>query len=212
LRAIVARAKRERDAVRVWTIQTADVRDILAAQGSYRACRQGIRPAWAKAYRWMARQMAGRVGPPQSPESDPIWLWKAWRGAGRARPDLRCTGHLPRGTRGVRLELDLAPERVLLSDFELWHYVLNGWYLPVCKADDERFDRAAHELASLDPVTRRSRRIALRREIQCSWDSVFDLEYADREASAAPGERSVQGTIWEIRSSDLRDVDPFIAR
>ena len=43
---------------------------------------------------------------------------------------LAVCGHLPKGERGVRLELQVADDRVLLSDFDLWHYVLNYWYLP----------------------------------------------------------------------------------
>jgi len=44
-------------------------------------------------------------------------------------PDLRSCGHLPRGIPGIRLELEVEEERVLLSDFSMWHAVLNQTYL-----------------------------------------------------------------------------------
>ena len=59
----------------------------------------------------------------------PIWAWYQWEGS-RRKPDLRASGYLPKGEPGVRLELRVADDRVLLSDFDLWHYVLNYWYLP----------------------------------------------------------------------------------
>jgi hypothetical protein len=31
---------------------------------------------------------------------------------------------------GVRLELEIPDGTALLSDFSLWHYPLNYWYLP----------------------------------------------------------------------------------
>ena len=72
-----------------------------------------------------------RLAPPAELDQVPIWCWCQWRGERRRMPDLRHCGHLPRGTRGVRLGLELAEARLLRSDFELWHYVLNGGTCPV---------------------------------------------------------------------------------
>jgi hypothetical protein len=44
--------------------------------------------------------------------------------------------------RAVRLELEYPDERALLSDFSLWHHVLNYWYLPSSEADGDRFESA----------------------------------------------------------------------
>ena len=55
------------------------------------------RAAWRPAYRWMAREMRGRLGAPQDRQQMPIWLWCRWRGAAQPRPDLRHRGHLPKG-------------------------------------------------------------------------------------------------------------------
>jgi hypothetical protein len=33
-----------------------------------------------------------------------------------------------KGEKGVRLTINCPADRVLLSDFSLWHYVLNYWY------------------------------------------------------------------------------------
>ncbi len=40
-----------------------------------------------------------------------------------------------------RLKLECPADRVLLSDYSLWHYVLNYWYLPSSEADGDAFER-----------------------------------------------------------------------
>jgi hypothetical protein len=49
----------------------------------------------------------------------------------------------------VRVEFAAAAEAVLFSDFDAWHFVLNGWSLPRNPADGERFDRWLHVAASM---------------------------------------------------------------
>ena len=56
------------------------------------------------------------------------------------KPDLRSSGHLLKGERGVRIEFRVSDRLILLSDFDLWHYVLNYWYLPESQKDDEAFE------------------------------------------------------------------------
>ncbi|HEX7373782.1 MAG TPA: DUF3841 domain-containing protein, partial [Steroidobacteraceae bacterium] len=151
--------------------------------------------SWAAAYRWMARSMRERLGPPHLPGQWPIWCWCQWRGVRRRMPDLRHAGHLPQGTQGVRLELQLDAARVLQSDFELWHYALNGWYLPGSLQDEIAFD--AHPD---------------RRRIEPSWQRMFDLDWNDRRYRAAPDARSIQGVCWEIRPADVVRSTSFVAR
>lgn len=55
------------------------------------------------------------------------------------KPDLR-RHHTDGPGRFVRLELAVAPERVLLSAYGAWHYVLNLFYLPQ-SVDDEEYQR-----------------------------------------------------------------------
>ena len=84
---------------------------------------------------------------------------------------------------------------MLRSDFELWHYVLNGWYLPRSRADERDFDARPD-----------------RRRIAPSWGRIFDLDWSNRRYVAAREAKSIQGTIWELRPEDVRRSVHFTAR
>ncbi len=139
--------------------------------------------------------MQSRLGPPQAAGQMPVWLWCQWRGAARPRPDLRARGHLPSGTTGVRLEFEIEGRLLLPSDFELWHYALNGWYLPASLSDERRYD------ADPDP-----------QRIQASWQRMFDPGWSNRRYRAARVDRSIQAVAWELRPQDLRGAVGFVAR
>lgn len=181
--------------VRVWSVQTRDVLDSLAAGRVWRPDVRHVCAAWRPAYRWMAHQLAARVGAPADGAQAPVWVWCQWRGANRRRPDLRSRGHLPSGTAGVRLELDIEPERLLCSDFELWHYVLNGWHLPASRAEERAFD------ARPDPRRR-----------EASWQRVFDLDWRHPRYADARAAKSIQAVAWELRPDDLHGATLFVAR
>ena len=168
-------------------------------------------------YLWMAEQMERRLKVPRpSKDAMPIWAWHQWEGK-RRKPDLRSGGHLPKGEQGVRLELQVADGRVLLSDFDLWHYVLNYWYLPettkVGKAFEKKLAEAGLSFYKCDhqhplPHAR------FRREIERSWERIFDVEWADRKhAIAEPSQRkSIQATLWELSIDDVVRAKEFTAR
>jgi len=62
------------------------------------------------AYKWLTGQMHRRV--PGYSGAFPVWFWFS------PKPDLRQSALLARGERGLRIELELPREVVLLSDFE----------------------------------------------------------------------------------------------
>ncbi len=172
--------------MRVWTIQAPEVLEVLCSGAVWRAVESRVAPAWLPAYRWIVREMRGRLGAPPDPHQAPIWVWCQWRGVSRPRPDLRHRGYLPK-------ELD--GERILRSDFDLWHYALNGWYLPKSLADEREFE--AHPD---------------RRRIAPSWRRMFDLEWRNRRYTAARAAKSIQGVTWELRPQDVRRSTSFVAR
>ena len=108
-----------------------------------------------------------------------------------------------KGERGVRVELEVADDRVLLSDFDLWHYVLNYWYLPESEKDGKAFEKKLaraglsfygcdhqHPLAAR-PIPPRDR-AELGADIRHNW--------ADRGQAIAspPKKKSIQATLWEL--------------
>jgi hypothetical protein len=181
--------------MRAWTIQTSDALLALRSGQVWRAHAQHVPADWFRAYLWMSGEMRVRLGQPDYWWQAPIWVWCQWRGAARPKPDLRARNHLPTGTRGVRIELELDDARILRSDFELWHYALNGWYLPASLDDERRFEEGPH-----------------RRRIAPSWQRIFDLAWNDRRYRAPRRQRSIQGVLWELRPDDVREVTEFIAR
>ena len=182
-------------AMRVWTIQSPEVFAVLQAGRVWRARERHVPREWLTSYRWMVGMMRERLGPPAAPTQMPVWLWCTWRGHSRRKPDLRASGHLPRGAQGVRLEVEIEEARVLRSDFELWHYVLNGWYLPQSAQDEREIEGRPDDVL-----------------IAANWRRIFDLGWNDRRYVAARDRRSSQGVCWELRPADVVDASMFRAR
>jgi len=149
------------------------------------------------AFRWMSQQMAERLGPPRGSRY-PVWAWKVWNGHRSARPDLRSRAHLPRGTRGARLEIDVPEKRVLLSDFSRWHFVLFNDYLYDDRREDEEMERKE---------VWRDRDL-----VRQSWVRIFELDRGDPAEFGEPWERSIQATLWSIELRDVRSITWFTAR
>jgi len=139
----------------------------------------------------MSAEMERRIGPPPRDVRYPVWAWFQHRSAAARRPDLRSTNHLPPGSAGVRLEFEVSKHEVLLSDFALWHFVLNSWYLPRSANGHERSSEAAK---------------------QRSWARIFDLRFSAREVAEPLPQKSIQATLWEVKLSSIRGVQEFIAR
>ncbi|UYZ73367.1 DUF3841 domain-containing protein [Moraxella bovis] len=77
-----------------------------------------------------------------------MWAWYHAHGANKPKPDLRKSGHLPKGERGVRIEFTLPKERVLLSNFDGWHAVLNDWCFAL---DDDEYEHYGRLEQTLPP-------------------------------------------------------------
>lgn len=173
----------------------------------------------------MRRRIEGATG------CYPVWAWQ------QPKPDLRHDAHLPRGTRGFRIEIVVPAASVLLSDFGASHSILNGSFLPLSREEDDVFDARAEEhgyewldaqqcldiayaAGEGDPVervriSRGDIQASIWQEIHASWDRVFDLEalakssYWNRDG---PDSQYIQATIEQISLDQVVSVQPFIAR
>ncbi len=141
------------DHLKLWTIEREGAWDRALARGSLRADGRRVGPLFHPAYQWMTRQMGRRLSPPAFPASAPVWAWYQWHDARQRRPDLRSRGHLSPGAPGVLLEFTAPATDVILSDFQLWHFALNYWYLPTSGADRNQFDRYLKGAALITSVT-----------------------------------------------------------
>ncbi len=88
---------------------------------------------------------------------------------------IRSPGHVPSGTRAVRLEVLTGADDILCSDFEAWHFALNYWYLPKDHADGRRFEaqlrRRGLDFYRTKPLRDRWAHDAIER----SWDKIFTI-------------------------------------
>jgi hypothetical protein len=170
---------------------------------------------WRTAYDWMVEQMERRIGPRPGPGIYPLWAWYQWDGETRRRPDLRHAGHIPGGTKGVRIEFEIAAEQILLSDFSAWHVPLNYGYLALDEAEYVAFFA---ELAQLGLDRQPGEHIAdpaYHARILKSWERIFDVDQVDpNEWWTGPtrAEKAIQGTFWSLSMAQVRRVTPFIGR
>src|ERR1051325_1055844 len=144
----------------LWTIQTESAWQKAQKCGTLRADGRRQWRSFRRAYRWMQSEMSRRIGPPPSGVRYPIWAWLQYESVQKLRPDLRRAGHLPAGSQGVLIEFHASEGAFLLSDFDLWHYVLNRWYLP--RITSEVIGVESTQLVSECRLTR-------------SWEAIFDI-------------------------------------
>lgn len=112
-----------------------------------------------------------------------------------------------RGEHGVRIELELPRERVLLLDFETRHCVLSRWHLSRSWWESREWTRKTKGLdqfrAPLTPP--------LEAELQASWQRVFDFSFLKHSKLWGPLGK-IQGVTEYILLDEVRSVTKFAAR
>lgn len=178
--------------IRLWTVQPSAVYEIWRETGRFRSDPACADPDFRPAYDWMCNQMVLRL--PPAPEGCvlPVWAWYQARDASRPRPDLRASGHLPRGTKAVLLTFALPAEKVLLSDFDLWHAVLNNHAIPETATEDGG-DAGGPER-------------------EASWARIFDLDFSAPGIAEPRAQKIIQATFWELPSAAITEITAFTAR
>lgn len=167
------------------------------------------------AYDWLADRMDAMIGGRPSPRALPLWVWQQWEGAIRARPDLRSAGHLPQGTKGVRIEIEIDEGAVVLSDFDLWHFVMNGHYIADNEEDSDAFDASVAKKWRYSGYWNADLPPRHRRRIRASWEKIFDLDSvrdADWHGPSGRDKATIQATVWSIDIGMVRRVDEFTSR
>lgn len=169
------------------------------------------------AYDWISDIMKEKIERKPLDAVYPIWTWYSYLGK-RKKPDLRCSAHQKKGTKSVLLEVRIPNEEILISDFEMWHYPLNLWYIPVNDEDDEKFDKkysvARLKLFSDCDMQNPYNNDALMalQEMKKSWKRIF-LTVNEAQKRIQAGEKlELQATIWEIRLENVVKVQHFIAK
>ncbi|MFL8799751.1 MULTISPECIES: DUF3841 domain-containing protein [unclassified Clostridioides] len=127
-------------------------------------------------YKWMYAQMINRI--PKFDDSM-IWVWLN-------RPDLRCSGYLEKGTKGVLLEIEISRDNVLLSDFDLWHLPLMDIAVEIY--EDEQIEK------------------------EISWQRIFDLELCSKFNEVNIEDLTLQGVTSKVSLSKVKLIKEFVAK
>jgi len=133
----------------------------------------------------------------------PIWAWYQWNGK-RKKRDMRERGLSNRGDPAVQLEIEIPDEKVLLSDFDVFHCVLNNTYICSSEEESERFDKWCESQDDKSKIVKK---------IKESWTGVFDLTKEDDNWLYGKNEhKSIQAVFWELREDQVIWAREFIAR
>lgn len=170
----------------------------MQARGEFRGDGRRVWRNMRPAYAWMMQQMERRL--PEYGGGFPVWLWH------RPRPDFRNPGHLPRGTHGVLIEVELPRERVLLSDFETWNGVLNRFYLALSDREERDWNRRT---AGLDQYSGPLPE-PYESELLMIWERIFELAVLKRSRRWGPINK-IQAVTERVLLSEVRDVREFVA-
>jgi Phage-related tail protein len=131
---------------------------------------------------------------------------------------MRRSSHSKRGEKVVRLTIEVNEKNVLLSDFDLYHYPLNYWYIPL-NEDDDRKVVEKYPAFSFEQSIRRDLLLHPLKDPEFyetmtkSWERIFDLSLEDDGwLFNKMDKKSIQATMWQIKGEQTLNVEEFIAR
>lgn len=186
-----------------------DVRAAFDRSGSYtpswkaareRSIADGDADWWdgiSPAYEWMMGEMEHAGMPRPDPDAAPLWAWARWvdsKGRAHTRPDRRYPGFRNQYDGLDLLHLQVDENRVLCTDFDQYHCVINNW--PCAPLDagawpPEEYDRWLDEHWD-DP--------AEKKRLQYRENAIADPKRLP--------DRWIQACLWTITPHDVVDIRP----
>lgn len=124
---------------------------------------------------------------------------------------MRASGFLPKGTKGVRIEFEKPESEVLLSDFDLWHCVLNYWYIADNKKQRSIFINLL-KTENIQFIDKEKYTPELREMVENSWSKIFDMNYDSEYTTVEFRKKQIQATFWNLKSTEITKVDFFNTR
>lgn len=125
--------------MKVYTLQHIDVLKTLNKTGVYYTNEAYIcEETFKEAYNWL-NSMGYKYRPKTWHGTRPVWLWLK-------RPDMRLyryisTPNAPKREVQVLLTFDIPESELLISEFGLWHSVLNSFPVAVNEKDSRKWDK-----------------------------------------------------------------------
>ena len=180
--------------MRLWTIQHKSVWDALLDDHVFFASKNRIDAKdFEVPYQWMEK-MAAKLIKDWKVTSRPIWTWTT-------KPDLRNYRFIkvprsPKEQEFVLIELEVPEDKVLLSDFDMWHLPLNN--SPITYTE-KQWDRVKGNLSQ--------------KEMEKTWERclIRTDKYFDKFDPKWVGEKSskVQGIINCLKIEQIIGVKSF---
>ncbi len=197
--------------MRLWTIQHIDFFNELVEKKVIRGKIEYADNDFHFGYNWMINQMEKRIDKRPN-DCYPLWAWFQYESNDKPKPDLRTTGFLEKGVKGVRLEIEKDNDSVLLSDFELWHTPLSyKTFIGDSETEAKDFDLLLKR-QGLDNEDFENLPDQFKDKIIKSWDKIFDLDFDCEYYSQPIAKKSIQATFWDLRIDEVINIDYFVAR
>lgn len=170
--------------MRLWTIQDKNV-VLKLEQDSVFVCdplKSSFLQEWdfQKPYDWLSLQMRERLTKSHANIQYPIWAWHTH--SGKTRIDRRISYIKSSPPNTYVLHLEINEERILLSDFDKWHYILNN----IAYREDEY---ESTDITWSDTLTEE--------EKQKTWESTFDVRNS----------QTIQATFWNLTTEDIVKIE-----
>ncbi len=186
----------------LWTIQEEEIYNKILSDGVYRCDpdKSWMGRDCSDSYMWMSEQMKKRIGEQPKGVTYPVWAWYQWEDE-RKKPDLRKErwGNGKKGDRFACMEIDIPETEVLLSDFDLWHFVLSDFLISYSEEEDTLLEKKYDTLAP-------SKKLLFKHK---NWERVFDLTPARNDWIEIGS--SIQATFWELKKEQIKKVRFFTA-
>ena len=197
--------------MKLWTIQPIEFYNELIRNGEIYSSEKYVDSHFKESYSWMIVQMENKIGKRPNKNIYPIWSWYQYKNSEYKRPDLRTSGFLPKGTKGVRIEFEKPEPEILLSDFDLWHFVLNYWHIADNKKQELEFDKLL-KASSLKFTDKEKYTPKLKNILESSWNKIFDMNYDSVYVEDEFKRKKIQATFWTLKSTEIINVNFFNAK
>lgn len=177
----------------VWSVQPKSVLADLEQYGTIRcdlsrSFNLSKTDSLKQPYQWLMKKMEERIGKRPEGVFYPIWAWHTWDFERKAPPS-DSAAFLERTEDKVAFTLDIPKKEVVLTDFDAWQYVLNGWLLTLTLSDQKQ--RALETY--LDTLNEKQ----WVETIEASWNLVFLTDPVCTPEYHRG--KYVQATFWELK-------------
>ena len=156
------------------------------------------------AYDWLREQMQQRLC-----GYGGHYPWWAWMGHEPKCP-MKGAWVYGDGEILVRLELSIAPERLLVSEFSAWHHPLNGTYLPLSCAETEAWETECQTRTGQDFAWLADLPPDLQARVHRSWERCLDPVVMEESEFFLQG--LYQAAFEELHLTDVTKMTRFRRR